>query len=433
MSAGHLAIFVIIAALVINQFVSLVQLLRKRALRSPAYVIVVSGGLAYVAAVALLVGVAPGWIVTAGLWLPLFGLAVPATLLFRQLAWMEAVTPIALATTALFAIPVFGIHDYELLLAASVGYAIILTAHHRDAVVRAAYGYVTQGLAAGAASVVTLCHWSQDWGVGASSMALVVLSLGFLVSQLASLRQFRRGASATMVGVATTTYAALSIVPVTGLVQLEGPLWADATALWALLLGTVICGLVLFRRLRWIEIPSGAVFPLTALLAMPVFRVVDYEVLLGVGLVYCFTVAALHCNRAAKGSYFLAGQIQLTLWTSVFLWDHRVSTHTFVTVFTLSLLAQEFLRTLFRRYTRNLDFQRVSGWLTIAVLVATQAGYPVLAGALAQRGVTVTALAVLFCCLARYLRLESQGAQVPCGSLRSFDARGVQFRAAVQR
>ncbi|MBM7849330.1 hypothetical protein [Arthrobacter roseus] len=394
-AAPHLGILAIIVALVINQFVSLVQLLRKRDLRSPAYVIVVSGGVAYVAAVLLLANFAPEWLVTAGLWLPLFGLAVPATLLFHRLAWLEAVSPIAIVTTAVFAIPVFGVHDYELLLTGSVGYAFILAAHHPDRVARSVYRYTAQGLVAVAASVFTYGHWSEAWGIGALSMALVVLSLGFLINQLVSLGQLRRGASAKGVGVATTVYAVLSIGTVSGLLQVDGPLWTDITALWTLSLGTVISGLALFRRLRWIEIPSGAVFPLTAFLAMSVFEVVDYEILLGIGLVYCFTIAALHDSRFAKGSYFLSGQIQLTLLTSVFLWDQRVSIHTFVTVFTISLLVQELLRTLFRRYTRNLDFQRASGWLTIAFLAATQAGYLVLAGALAQRGVTATALAVL--------------------------------------
>ncbi len=394
--AGHLAIFVVICALVINQFVSMVQLQRKRGLRSPASVIVVSGGLAYVAAVVLLLDFAPALIVTAGLWLALFGLAVPATLLFRHLTWMEAVAPIALASTALFAIPVFDVHGYELLLTASVGYALILTAHHRDAVARTVYGFVAQGLVAGTAAVFTLGHWPEGWGLSALWMALFVLSLGLFVTQLVSLGQLHRGVPETMVGGSTTIYAALATVPVTALVQLDAPLWVAVTALWALLLGTVICGLVLLRQLRWVQIPTGAVFPLIALLGMPVFRVVDYETLLGAGLVYGFTIAALHSSRPVKGAYFLAGQIQLTLLTSVFLWDQKVSMHIFVIVFSLSLLVQELLRTLFRRYTRNLDFQRTSGWLTILLLVAIQAWYLMLAGALAQRGVTVTAFAVLF-------------------------------------
>ncbi len=397
LSSGQLAIFVMIVVLVLNQLISLVQRLQKRTLQSPAYVIVGAGVLGYTLAVVLLTGSAPQGMQIGSLWLTLAGAVVPSILLFRQNPWLEAVPPVSLATTALFGALVFQVHDYELLLIAALGYLLLMASHHEDSIVRRSYRYVAIGMTAGTASVFTLGHWPETQDAGSVTMSLLVLSAGFLACQLASLVMLRRDRQpARFIAVVTTTYLVLSIGPAAALADLDGPEWAAVSSMWILLLGAVISGVVLLNRVRWIGLPAAAAFPLTALLATGVFDVLEYEILLAVGVLYCLTLAVRHRGSAARGAYFLAGQIQLTLLTSVCLWDLKVSVHTYVTVFVLSLLVQELLRTVFRHYTRDLGYQRASGSLTIVLLIAAHPVYFTATGVEAQRGVTATSLAALF-------------------------------------
>ncbi|AUI49700.1 hypothetical protein [Arthrobacter crystallopoietes] len=266
--------------------------------------------------------------------------------------------------------------------------------------------------------------------------ALLVLSLGFVMNQVASTVLLDRGVGSAAPRLTVLVSAALGFGSTCGLIAAElssDPGLQDSgvqlgyVAFWAWTAAGVASSFMLTPRVRHdpakserraettLDAPVGLMEPLApvvlaagALLGTSFLGIRGYEILVGVALVYAAAMAAVLRNRGRKGVYLLAAQLSLTGLVALIGQDLDASIHVIFVLVACTTALQETARLLVRRWLGEYGMQRASAWLGLALLTVLPWVYAA-AVAAPQRDVVVLQLLLLIAVAAAHFG-QRQGA-----------------------